>query len=224
MISATFSESSPTVQSHSPVPSPVHWIERASLSRSSWSLWATSSSSGGSRNLERGVQPRCVKYIWKFCVAMPTSGHSYWLVAIASELFKIAGSPNWISRSNSSLVKRLEISKELIRECVNVPACCCCMPLLHNHLMDLCSYVCKNTLLAANKSHCNEQLLANTVLLLYTYMHFIAIARLCFRSPHGLVAFLQVILNLLVLQNWLTWNDQYSQYLYLLFCRLQHEA
>ena len=39
------------------------------------------------------------------------------------------------------LVKRLEISKELIRECVTVPGCCCCMPLLHNHLMDSCSYV-----------------------------------------------------------------------------------
>jgi len=30
-----------------------------------------------------------------------------------------------------------------------VPGCCCCMPLLHNHLMDSCSYVRKNTLLAA---------------------------------------------------------------------------
>ena len=30
-----------------------------------------------------------------------------------------------------------------------MPGCCCCMPLLHNHLMDSCSYVCKNTLLAA---------------------------------------------------------------------------
>ena len=39
------------------------------------------------------------------------------------------------------LVKRLNISKELIRECVTVPGCCCCMPLLHNHLMDSCSYV-----------------------------------------------------------------------------------
>ena len=47
------------------------------------------------------------------------------------------------------LVKHLEISKELIRECVTVPGCCCCMPLLHNHLMDSCSYVRKNTLLAA---------------------------------------------------------------------------
>ena len=47
------------------------------------------------------------------------------------------------------LVKHLEISKELIRECVTLPGCCCCMPLLHNHLMDSCSYVHKNTLLAA---------------------------------------------------------------------------
>ena len=48
-----------------------------------------------------------------------------------------------------ALVKCLEISKELIRECVTMPGCCCCMPLLHNHLMDSCSYVRKNTLLAA---------------------------------------------------------------------------
>ena len=47
------------------------------------------------------------------------------------------------------LVKCLEISKELIRECVTMPGCCCCMPLLHNHLMDSCSCVRKNTLLAA---------------------------------------------------------------------------
>ena len=33
--------------------------------------------------------------------------------------------------------------------CVTVPGCCCCMPLLYNHLMDLCRYVRKNTLLAA---------------------------------------------------------------------------
>ena len=37
-------------------------------------------------------------------------------------------------------IKHLEISKELIRECVTVPGCCC-MPLLHNHLMDSCSYM-----------------------------------------------------------------------------------
>ena len=34
------------------------------------------------------------------------------------------------------LIKCLEISKELIRECVTMSGCCCCMPLLHNHLMD----------------------------------------------------------------------------------------
>ena len=39
-----------------------------------------------------------------------------------------------------SLVKCLEISKELIHECVTMPGCCCRMPLLHNHLMDSCSY------------------------------------------------------------------------------------
>ena len=47
------------------------------------------------------------------------------------------------------LVKCLEINKELIRECVTMPGCCCCMPLLHDHLIDSCSYVRKNTLLAA---------------------------------------------------------------------------
>ena len=46
------------------------------------------------------------------------------------------------------LVNRLEISKELIREYVTVPGCCC-IPLLYNHLMDSCSYLRKNTLLAA---------------------------------------------------------------------------
>ena len=40
------------------------------------------------------------------------------------------------------LVKCLEIR---IRECVTMPGCCCCMPLLYNYLMDLCSYVLKNT-------------------------------------------------------------------------------
>jgi len=39
------------------------------------------------------------------------------------------------------LVKRQEISKEPIHECVAVPGCCCCMPLLHNHLMDSISYL-----------------------------------------------------------------------------------
>ena len=35
-----------------------------------------------------------------------------------------------MSRSNSSLAKRLEISKELVRESVTVPGCCCYMPML----------------------------------------------------------------------------------------------
>ena len=74
---------------------------------------------------------------------MPTSGH----VDVASELFKIAGSPHL--EATLGLVKRLEFSKELIHECVTVPGCCCCLPLLHNHLMDSCNYVCKSTLLAA---------------------------------------------------------------------------
>ena len=52
-------------------------------------------------------------------------------------------------KATLGLVKCLEISKELIRECVTMPGCCCCMPLLHNHLMDSCSYVRKNTLLTA---------------------------------------------------------------------------
>ena len=58
--------------------------------------------------------------------------------------------PIWyILEATLGLVKHLEISKELIRECVTVPGCCCYMPLLYNHLMYLCKYVHKNTLLAA---------------------------------------------------------------------------
>ena len=43
-------------------------------------------------------------------------------------------------KATLGLVKCLEISKELIRECVTMPGCCCYIPLLHNHLMDSCSY------------------------------------------------------------------------------------
>ena len=64
---------------------------------------------------------------------MPISGH----VKVRTEYVK----------ATLGLVKRLEINKELIRECVTVPGCCC-MPLLHNHSMDSCSYVHKNTFLA----------------------------------------------------------------------------
>ena len=49
----------------------------------------------------------------------------------------------WMSelKATLGLVKCLEISKELIRECVTMPGCCCCMPLLHNHLMDSCTVI-----------------------------------------------------------------------------------
>ena len=55
---------------------------------------------------------------------MPISGH----VKVRTEYVK----------ATLGLVKRLEINKELIRECVTVPGCCC-MPLLHNHSMDSCT-------------------------------------------------------------------------------------
>ena len=84
--------------------------------------------SGGFRNLERGVQSE------NFWIATPTSS----TLAVRTEYLE----------ATLALVKRLEISKKLIRECVTVPGCCC-MPLLHNHLMDSCSYVRKNTMLAA---------------------------------------------------------------------------
>ena len=72
-------------------------------------------------------------------------GFNYWRARP-----KIFGLPRPLSvteylEATLGLVKRLEISKELICECVTVPGCCCCMPLLHNHLMDSCSYVRKNT-------------------------------------------------------------------------------
>ena len=50
---------------------------------------------------------------------------------------------------NDDRNKSSEISNELICDCVTMPGCCCCMPLLHNHLMDSCSYVHKNILSAA---------------------------------------------------------------------------
>ena len=74
-----------------------------------------------------------VKHSRKFQVATPTFGH----VKVRTEY----------RGATLGLVKRLEISKELMRECVTLPGCCWCMPLLHNHLMDSCSYVRKNTLL-----------------------------------------------------------------------------
>jgi len=50
-----------------------------------------------------------------------------------------------------------------------------------------------------------QQHLAKTVLL---YMHFVAVARLCLISPHGLAAFLQVTLNFI---DWLiAWLQEHS--------------
>ena len=88
--------------------------------------------SGGFRNLERGVQPLACKAHPKILgVATPTSSH----VNVWTEYLE----------ATIGLVKRLEISKELIHECVTVPGCCCCILLLYNHLMDSCSYLRKNT-------------------------------------------------------------------------------
>ena len=85
----------------------------------------TSQSSGRFRNLERGVQPLARK-------AQPK------ILGLPSPLLA-RKCPSWVSRSNLGLVKCLEISKKLIRECVTVPGCRCCIPLLYNHLMDSCS-------------------------------------------------------------------------------------
>ena len=59
--------------------------------------------SGGFRNLERGVQRSEAE---NFGVATPTSAHT-----VRTEYLE----------ATLGLVKRLEISKELIRECVTVP-------------------------------------------------------------------------------------------------------
>jgi len=68
-------------------------------------------------------------------VAAPTSGH----INVHTEYLE----------ATLGLVKRSEISNELIHKCVTVPGCCSCIPLLYNHLMDSCHYLRKNTLLAA---------------------------------------------------------------------------
>ena len=71
--------------------------------------------------------------------------HVIIVVAIASELFKIA-------KATLGLDKHLEISKELMRECVTVSGCCCCMPGSHCCIIirwaRANNYVRKNTLLA----------------------------------------------------------------------------
>ena len=93
-------------------------------------------SSGEFRNIERGVQPLATQdYAKRTRKCLSCHAH-----------FRSRESPNRGDSSTLGQVKHLEI---MIRDCLTVPGCCCCMPLLHNHLMDLCSYVCKNTLLAA---------------------------------------------------------------------------
>ena len=68
--------------------------------------------SGGFRNSERGVQR--TRNIF--------GCHAHFRYVV-SELYLEA---------TLGLVKRLGISKGVIRECVTVPGCCC-MPLLHDH-------------------------------------------------------------------------------------------
>ena len=83
--------------------------------------------SGRFRNSERGVQPLARKarpQILGLPRPLPVT------LEVRTEYLEVT----------LGLVKCLEISKELIRECVTMPGCCCCMPLLHNHLMDSCSY------------------------------------------------------------------------------------
>ena len=78
--------------------------------------------SGGFRNSERGLaRPQ----IWGLPRPLPVT------LAVRTEYLE----------ATLGLVKCLEISKELIRECVTMPGCCCCMPLLHNHLMDSCTVI-----------------------------------------------------------------------------------
>ena len=99
--------------------------------------WSESSlvqynSSGRFRNLERGVQPlACEVYpkIYGLPRLLPVTWmHCLKQLEVRTEYLK----------ATLGLVKHLQISKELICECVTVPGCCCCMPLLHNHLMDSC--------------------------------------------------------------------------------------
>ena len=91
--------------------------------------------SGGFRNSERGVQP----------LAREARRQIFGLPRPLSVTLEVRTE---YLEATLGLVKCLESSKELIRECATMPGCCC-MPLLHNHLMDSCSYVRKNTLLAA---------------------------------------------------------------------------
>ena len=103
--------------------------------------WSYLHPSGGFRNLERKVQP----LVCDFWVATPNYSHVNAFMTRVASRYSVVRTEHL--EATLGLVKCLEISKELIRECVTVPGCCCCMPLLHNYLMDLCSYVHKNILL-----------------------------------------------------------------------------
>ena len=105
------------------------WLRAVHLTQLCWMKIVFS---GGFRNLERGVQPLAREIFW-LPRPLPV------MLEVRTEYLE----------ATLGLVKCLEISKEQIRECVTMPGCYCCMPLLHNHLMDSCSYVRKNTLLAA---------------------------------------------------------------------------
>ena len=95
--------------------------------------------SGGFRNSERGFQP----------LAREARRQIFGLPRPLSVALKVRTE---YLEATLGIVKCLEISKELIRECVIMPGCCCSIPLLHNHLMDSCSYVRKNTLLTPPES------------------------------------------------------------------------
>ena len=84
---------------------------------------------------------RCQSVLWQRIIRVigesfpPGGSHSRRGVIHASDTGRtIAAGPDL--KATLGLVKRLEISKKPIRECVTVPGCCCCMPLPHNHLMD----------------------------------------------------------------------------------------
>jgi len=84
--------------------------------------------SGRFRNLERGFSHWHTKPTRKFW-GVPHPLPVTWMHHVQTEYLE----------ATLGLVKPPEISKELICKCVSVPGCCCCIPLLYNHLMDLCS-------------------------------------------------------------------------------------
>ena len=107
----------------------------------------TAPSSGG---LERRVQPLGAWSAPKYLCWHPHFRSRKCIVMVAVSCLKLEVRTKY-PEATLGLEKHLEISKELIRECVTVPGCCCCMPLLYNHLMDSCKYVHKNTLLSRQR-------------------------------------------------------------------------